>query len=77
TGLVSHADSESKLWHERFGHLNYRYLKELSTNGMVDGIPRVLCLEGVFSGYGLGKKHQDPFPKNFSKRVSSSLELVH
>ncbi|MGI4370261.1 GAG-pre-integrase domain-containing protein, partial [Klebsiella pneumoniae] len=24
--LLTHSNSESKLWHERFGHLNYHYL---------------------------------------------------
>lgn len=54
-GLVSHVDSKSKLWHERFGHLKYIYLKELSTHGTVDGLPRVSCLEGVFLCYALEK----------------------
>ena len=25
--LLTHSDGVSKLWHERFGHLNYRYLE--------------------------------------------------
>ena len=25
--LLTHADDSSRLWHERFGHLNYRYMQ--------------------------------------------------
>jgi hypothetical protein len=28
--LLTHANEESKLWHERFGHLNFKYLYQLS-----------------------------------------------
>ena len=27
TALLSHANNTSKIWHERFGHLNFKYLK--------------------------------------------------
>ena len=27
--LLSHVNENSKLWHERFGHMNYKYLQEL------------------------------------------------
>ena len=27
--FVAHSDNLSKLWHERFGHLNYRSLQQL------------------------------------------------
>ena len=29
--LVAHADTVSKLWHEHFGHVDYRYLQQMST----------------------------------------------
>ncbi|WP_218570503.1 hypothetical protein, partial [Pseudomonas sp. Kh7] len=60
-----------------FGHLNHKYLKDLSTHGIFDGLPIVFFLEGFFPGCALGKKHQDPFHKNFSKRDTSPLEIVH
>ena len=31
------ADDESRLWHSRFGHLNYKGLKTLAYRGMVEG----------------------------------------
>ena len=33
--LVAHADTVSKLWYERFGHVNYRYLQQMSTQELV------------------------------------------
>ena len=37
--LMSHANETNKLWHERFGHMNYTYLQELSKECMVEGLP--------------------------------------
>ena len=30
SALLIHANEESKIWHEIFGHLNYKYLSNLS-----------------------------------------------
>ena len=30
SALLIHANEASKIWHERFGHLNYKYLSDLS-----------------------------------------------
>lgn len=32
---------ESQLWHRRMGHVNYRLLKMLSSQGIVKGIPNI------------------------------------
>ena len=40
-GIHSHANEVSKLWHERFGHMNYRYLQTLHKEGMVEGLPQI------------------------------------
>jgi hypothetical protein len=36
--FVAHSDDLSKLWHERFGHLNYRSLQQLCNQQMVTGL---------------------------------------
>ena len=36
--LMSHANETNKLWHERFGHLNFKYLQQLQKNSMVEGL---------------------------------------
>jgi len=67
----------SKLWHERFGHLNYRSLQNLCKENMVTGLPMVSCRDGVCSGCVLGKHHRDSFEKRASWHASAPLQLVH
>jgi transposase InsO family protein len=67
----------SKIWHERFGHLNYRSLQQLCNKQMVTGLPLVSCRDGVCAGCVLGKHHRDNFDKRASWHASSHLQLVH
>jgi hypothetical protein len=46
--LLTHDNEESKSWHERFGNLNFKYLDQLSKGGMVDGLPHIQYVDGVF-----------------------------
>ena len=34
TALLTHGNEVSRLWHERFGHLNFKYLQQLQKNSM-------------------------------------------
>eukprot|EP00253_Pinus_taeda_P023024 PITA_23024 len=75
--FVALNDEVSKLWHERFGHLNYRSLQHLCKENMVTGLPMVSCRDGVCSGCVLGKHHRDSFEKRASWHASAPLQLVH
>jgi hypothetical protein len=75
--FVAHSDDLSKLWHERFGHLNYRSLQHLCNLQMVTGLPLVSCRDGVFVGCVLGKHHWDSFDKHASWHALGPLQLVH
>ena len=75
--LAGADDSISKLWHERFGHLNYGSLKLMSTKNMVEGLPRINQVNEVCEACQLGKQHRDPFPSQSSGRSKRLLELVH
>ena len=33
--------NDTKLWHERLGHLNYKSLKKLSNIGVICGLPKI------------------------------------
>ena len=66
-----------KLWHERFGRLNYRSLQNLCKENMVTGLPMVSCRDGVCSGCVLEKHHRDSFEKRASWHASAPLQLVH
>jgi hypothetical protein len=37
--LFTHADESSRIWHERFGHLNFKYMQQLRKKISVDGHP--------------------------------------
>ena len=54
SALLIHANEASKLWHERFGHLNYKYLFDLSEKDMVIGLPKIKFSKGVCQGCILG-----------------------
>lgn len=64
-------------WHARYGHLNFRALRDLGRKKMVEGIPVVDRVEQVCDGCTLGKQHRAPFPKVSSYRAEKGLELFH
>lgn len=64
-------------WHEKFGHLNEKDLKDLVRNGKVHGV----AVKGnenllICEVYIRGKQTQTSFPKSTS-RSTEILELVH
>jgi transposase InsO family protein len=75
--FVAHSDDLRKLWHERFGHLNYRSLQKLCNQQMVTGLPLVSCRDGVCVSCVLDKHHRDSFEKHASWHASGPLQLVH
>jgi hypothetical protein len=75
--LLTHADESSRIWHERFGHLNFRYMQQLSKKILVDGLPDIHFSKGVCEGCVLGKHPQEKFDKGKSQRASAPLDLIH
>ena len=75
--FVAHSDNLSKLWHERFGHLNYHSLQQLCKENMVTGFSMVSYKDSVCFGCVLEKRHRDSFDKRASWHASVPLELVH
>ena len=55
TTLLTHANNTSKIWHERFGHLNFKYLQQLHNDKMVEGFPLIQTSDGVCSCFLVGK----------------------
>ena len=54
--FFAHSDKLRKIWHERFGHLNYISLQQLCEDNMVTSLPMVSCKDGVCSNC-VRKKH--------------------
>lgn len=63
SSFIARADSLSKLWHERFRHLNYRYLQQMYTQNLVSDLPKVSCIDGVCTGCALANNTKIPFLK--------------
>ena len=61
--LLIHANEASNLWHEIFGHINYKYLSDLSEKEMVIGLPKIKFSKGVCQGCILGKHPEHKFEK--------------
>ena len=75
--LLAKFDDAAWRWHARFGHLNFRALRDLSCKSMVLGMPTVNRVEHVCDGCVLGKQHRLPFPQASNYRAEKGLQLVH
>ena len=50
TTLLTHGNEVIRLWHERFGHLNFKYLLQLQKKSMVEGLPVINATIGICKG---------------------------
>jgi hypothetical protein len=75
--LLTHADESSRIWHKRFGHLNFRYMQQLRNHILVDGLPNIHFSKGVCEGCVLGKHPQEKFDKGKSQQSSAPLDMIH
>jgi hypothetical protein len=75
--LLTHADESSRIWHKRFGHLNFRYMQQLSKHRLVDGLPDIHFSKGVCEGCFLRKHPQEKFVKGKSQGASAPLDMIH
>jgi hypothetical protein len=75
--LLTHADESSRIWHERFEHLNFRYMQHLSKKILVNGLLDIHFSKGVCEGCVLGKHPQEKFDKGKTHRASSPLDVIH
>jgi hypothetical protein len=67
--LLTHADERSRISHERFGNLNFRYMKHLNKQGLVDDLPDIHFSKGICEGYVLGKHPQEKFDKEILREL--------
>ncbi|KAK2992531.1 hypothetical protein RJ640_002425 [Escallonia rubra] len=68
---------DSWLWHRRFGHINFKNLKLLHKENMVQGLPTIEEKHEVCEGCAFGKHHRQSFQKGVAWRAKEKLELVH
>ena len=60
-----------------FGHINYKYLSDLSEKYMVIGLPNIKFSNGVCQGCILGKHLEHKYEKASRERTSAPLEMIH
>jgi hypothetical protein len=77
TVFLSQSNDISSLWHEIFGHLNYKYLHQLNKENMVEGLPVIKFTSSVCQGCILGKHPEKTFEKGKAYRASSPLWMIH
>ena len=77
SALLIHANEASKLWHEIFGHLNYKYISDLSEKYMVAGLPKIKFSKGFCQGRILGKHPEQKYEKASHERTYAPIELIH
>ena len=77
TTLLTHANNTSKIRHERFGHLNFKYLQQLHNDKMVEGFPLIQTLDGVCLGCLVGNLPKKMYEVGKETRDASTLDLIH
>jgi hypothetical protein len=75
--LLTHDDERSRIWCERFGYLNFRYMKQLNKKRMVDVLPDIRFSKGICERCVLGKHPQEKFDKGKTQKDSFPLDLTH
>ena len=81
--LLIHDNEESKIWHEIFGHINYKYISDLTEKYMVIELPKIKFSKAVCQGCILGKHPEHKFERASHERTSDLLSsstvtlLVH
>jgi hypothetical protein len=66
--LLTHVDESSRIWHERFGHLNFIYMQQLSKHRLVDCLSDIHSPRDVFS--------ENTFKRNSTKESLSELPHI-
>ncbi|MCH88103.1 copia-type polyprotein, partial [Trifolium medium] len=70
-------DDRNWIWHARYGHLNFKSLRELSTNHMVSGLPTIKVPEKVCKVCMMGKQTRNSFKSEVPSRASNQLEVIN
>ena len=68
-------EDKSWLWHLKYGHLNFNSLKNLTSNALVLGLPKVEEHKQICEGCAKGKHSRESFPKGNAWRVQHPLYL--
>ncbi|GAU33832.1 hypothetical protein TSUD_393400 [Trifolium subterraneum] len=65
------------LWHKRYGHLNFRSLRELNSKELVHGLPKINVSNKICEVCVKSKHSRTPFVSEMPKRASVALGVIH
>lgn len=68
---------ESKLWHQRLGHANFRSMARMVREDLAENFINSVDHDDVCKVCQLGKQAKLPFPSNQAWRAFEKLQLVH
>ncbi|GJY53565.1 putative ribonuclease H-like domain-containing protein, partial [Tanacetum coccineum] len=72
------ATDESKLWHKRLGHVNFRNINKLVKGHLVRGLPlKVLVNDHTCVACKKGKQHKASCKAKLNRIIKKPLELLH
>ena len=77
SSLLTHANESFELCHERFIHINYKYVSYLCDIDMVIGLPNIIFSKGVCQGCILGKHSEREYERFSHERTSAPIDLIH
>ncbi|GJR13137.1 putative ribonuclease H-like domain-containing protein [Tanacetum coccineum] len=79
TCLYANATSdESKLWHRRLGHVNFKNINKLVKGNLVRGLPsKVFINDHTCVAYKKGKQHKASCKAKLERTIRKPLELLH
>ena len=63
TTLLTHGNEVSRIWHERFGHLNFKYFQQLKKHSMFKGLPSIKTSNGLCKGCIVDKHPEHKFDR--------------
>lgn len=75
--LLSESNSNMQLMHERYGHLDFRYLQQLCTNHMVKGLPQIDFSKSECSIDLVDMHPEGKLQRGKSSRETGVLQMVH
>ena len=64
------------VWHEIFGHLNFKYLQQLQKHSMVEGLLAIKTSKGICKGCIVDKRPEHKFDRGKVSHAKSILVLT-
>ena len=77
SSYLTHANETSRIWHEIFDHLNFKYLQQVHNEEMIEGFPLIKSSQGICNGWLVQKHPEWKYDVGKERRDPSTLDLIH